>query len=279
MATKKRGTKRAGTKKQKKQKKQKKGHQSEVMTIPELRKAFESIETFLELHANHPRKELVKLFQQEWKKIFHKEIETKEAEAYVEHALQELKGKNPKQRRHAGGAMPLGGAPLLYDTRPGEYISPGVNQGSYPHVPAYVDRGFWNPEIGRQYDPVPGQTHYPSATPYGLGSNQAGGRTKKRRRNQKGGNIVDAVGQFFMRPIFSSAPPTNVLDDVTSASMAKSVPPGSDASQCKTPYQSNLTGIGLSMPNATLSGTVMEADASGNLTLPDASNNTVWYNV
>jgi hypothetical protein len=275
MATKKRGAKRVGTKKQKKQR-QKRQH-SEVMTIPELRKAFESIETFLELHAKHPRKELVKLFQQEWKKTFHKEIDTQEAEAYVEHALQELESRNPKRRRHAGGAAALAGAFLTYDTRPGVYTSPGVNQGSYPHVPAYVDRGFWNPEIGRQYDPVPGQTHYPSATPYGLGSNQAGGRTKKRRRNQKGGGIVDAMGQFFMRPTFSSSPPPNVLDDITTASMAKPLPPGGDPSQSKTPYQSNLTGIGLSMPNATLAG-VIEVDPSGNMTA-DTSNNNVWYNV
>jgi hypothetical protein len=277
MATKKRGTKRAGTKRHKKQKQRQRQRHSEIMTIPELRKAFESIETFLELHANHPRKELVKLFQQEWKKTFHKEIETKEAEAYVEHALEELKGRNPKHRRHAGGAAPLAGAFPTYDTRPGVYTSPGVNQGSYPHVPAYVDRGFWNPEIGRQYDPVPGQTHYPSATPYGLGSNQAGGRTKKRRRNQKGGGIFDAMGQFFMRPTFSSTPPPNVLDDVTTASMAKTLPPGGDPSQFKTPYQSNLTGIGLSLPNATLSGEIA-IDPSGNMT-SDTSNNNVWYNV
>ena len=265
----KRATKKRGSRKQK--------SKSHVMTIPQLRKAFEHIETFVELHCKTPKADLVKQFKQEWKLTFKKEIETKEAEAYVEHALEELKRKKPSQRKHSGGAYALTGAPILADTRPGLYISPGVNEGSYAQVPAYIDKGFWNPEIGRQYDPVPGQTHYPSATPYGLGSNQAGGRTKKRRRNQKGGGIFDAMGQFFMRPTFSSTPPPNVLDDVTTASMAKPLPPGGDPSQSKTPYQSNLTGIGLSMPNATLAG-VIEVDPSGNMTA-DTSNNNVWYNV
>ena len=214
------------------------------MTIPQLRKAFEHVETFVELHHKQPRKELISLFQEEWKLTFKKEIDAKEAEAYVDHALNEIQHKNPKDRKHSGGAMALTGAPLLSETRPGLYISPGVNEGSYAQVPAYVDKGFWNPEQGRSYDPVPGQTHYPSATPYGLGTNTVSGGGSKRntRKKQKGGGFLD---QFFMRPVFSYSPPPAFLDNVTTSAMAKLMPQSPDPSQTLLPYQSNYKGFGL----------------------------------
>jgi hypothetical protein len=235
--------KKRGSKKQQKQK-------QAIMTIPQLRKAFEHVETFVEIHCKKPEKELVKLFQEEWKKTFKKEIDTKEAEAYVAHALEIIHQKHPKDRKHSGGAMALTGAPILQDTRPGLYISPGVNQGSYAQVPAYVDKGFWNPEIGRYYDPVPGQTTYPSATPYGLGSNAftGGSRKNKTKKNknksQKGGTILGAVNQFLFRPTFSTQPPPSLLDNVTSAAMAKTLPQSPDPSQTRIPYLSNLNGPG-----------------------------------
>jgi len=234
MAKKRGATKKKGSKKQ---------QQSHVMTIPQLRKAFEHVETFVELHHKQPRKELVALFREEWKLTFKKEIDAKEAEAYVDHALDEIQHKNPKNRKHSGGAMALTGAPVLSETRPGLYISPGVNQGSYAQVPAYVEKGFWNPEQGRSYDPVPGQTTYPSATPYGLGTNTvSGGGSKNTRKKQKGGGFLD---QFFMRPVFSYNPPPSYLDNVTTSCMAKTMPQSPDASQTVLPYQSNFMGVGV----------------------------------
>ena len=271
------------TKTQKKQKGQKnqknQKNQSAVMTIPQLRKAFEHVETFVEIHSQKPKRELVPLFQEEWKKTFYKEIDRKDAEAYVEHALSEISQKDPKHRKHSGGAQPLAGAALLADTRPGVYISPGVNNGSYAQVPAYIDKGFWNPSIGRTYDPVQGQTTYPVYTPATLGSNAAlkGGARRKRQtqrqrnrssRNQQGGGIVDAMTQFFtMRPIFSTVPPTNVGDDATTAAMAKPLPQSPDPSQTRTPYLSPLTGRDMG-----LSGTPSA------LSIPLVANTpTTWY--
>ena len=214
------------------------------MTIPQLRKAFEHVETFVEIHSHIPKKELVHMFQEEWKKTFYKEIDTNDAEVYVEHALAEISQKNPKHRKHSGGAQPLSGAPLLHDTRPGVYISPGVNSGSYAQVPDYIDKGFWNPAIGRTYDPVQGQTSYPIYPPATMGSNAVlKGGTRRRRKNQKGGGILDAVTQFLtMRPIFSTVPPTNIGDDATTAAMAKPLPQSPDPSQSRTPFLSPLTG-------------------------------------
>jgi hypothetical protein len=238
----KRATKKRGSRKQK--------SKSHVMTIPQLRKAFEHIETFVELHCKTPKADLVKQFKQEWKLTFKKEIETKEAEAYVEHALEELKRKKPSQRKHSGGAYALTGAPILADTRPGLYISPGVNEGSYAQVPAYIDKGFWNPEIGRQYDPVPGQTHYPAYTPYGLGSNRVSGGTrkkgKKQQKQQQGGGLFDSIGsavnQFMMRPALYMNPVPTAQDNAASAFMAKPLPQSGDPSQTRLNYQSNLRG-------------------------------------
>jgi len=263
--------KRQGKHKTKTQKRQSRQHkqQSEIMTIPQLRKAFEHVETFVELHSQKPKRELIQLFQGERKNTFYKEFDHKKAEAYVEHALAEISQKHPRHRKHSGGAQPLSGAPLLADTRPGVYISPGVNSGSYAQVPDYIDKGFWNPAIGRTYDPVQGQTTYPVYTPATLGSNAAlKGGTRRRKRNQKGGSILGALNQFFtMRPVFSTVPPTNIGDDATTAAMAKPLPQSPDPSQTWTPFLSPLTGKDMG-----LTGT-----PSG-VSIPIAGNtSTTWF--
>jgi hypothetical protein len=77
--------------------------------------------------------------------------------------------------------------------RPGIHISAGVDTGSYAVVPDYVYKGFWNPEIAQQYDPVPGQTAYVTRTPAGMGSNaiRGGGRPSDAIRG--GGRPSDAI--------------------------------------------------------------------------------------
>ena len=255
--------KRQGKRKTKTQKAKK---QNAVMTIPQLRKAFEHVETFVEIHCQKPKAELVHMFQQEWKKTFRKEISTQDAEAYVEHAVQEISAKDPKHRKHSGGAHALAGAPVYGgETRPGVYISPGVDGGSYAQVPAYVDKGFWNPSIGRTYDPVPGQTSYPAYTPATLGTNRVTGGTRKggrKGKQQQGGSILGAINQFIgMRPIFSMNPPTNIMDDATTAYMAKQGPQSPDPSQTRTPYVSNLTGRDMGL-SGVASGTLIPTSAS-----------------
>jgi hypothetical protein len=213
------------------------GKKHDVLTIPELRRAFEHIENFVVANLLAPRKELVEGLQEEWKLTFHKDLGRSDAEAYVDHvkAMHKVTEAMTRRRRrhphpHHGGAAPLAGAPLDYTTRPGLYITPGVNQGSYALVPAYVDKGFWNPEPGHSYDPVPGQTRYPTLTPAGMGSNlvsdigkQSGGAKQKgRRRTLRGGATfldasLTAARQMMMRPIPSSQPPSALQDAQTAA--------------------------------------------------------------
>ena len=224
--------------KQRKTKKAKAKSGRHVMTIPELRRAFEHVETFVETHSKMPKKELIEAFQEEWRKTFKKEVDTASAEAYVDHALHEVAHKDPRHRRHHGGAYQLEGAPILQDTRPGVYIVPGVNEHSYAQVPAYVDKGFQNPEQARDYDPVMGQPHYVTRTPIGMGSNQAGGR-RTRKRKQEGGNLMSTISQFLFRPPMAAEPPSNPMNDAVSYGMALPLPPSPDASQRHPQYKSS----------------------------------------
>jgi hypothetical protein len=220
-----------------------------IMTIPELRRAFEHVEEFVELHHTVPLDKLITEFQAEWAKTFHKEVDRGSARAYVEHVLSQVEHKKPKHRRHYGGAIALTGAPLDYTTRPGLYITPGVDQGSYAVVPKYVDSGFWNPEQGRDYDPVPGQTHYVTMTPAGMGSNEVhfkGGsvckpvakKQRKSRKQQGGdflGDILTAAKQAVFYPQMATVPPPSTFDEAVRGFRGLPVGPSPDASQ-RTPH-------------------------------------------
>ncbi len=219
-----------------------------MLTIPELRRAFEHIESFVVGNLHAPHKEAVEALQKEWELTFYKELSRADAEAYVDHVKLMHRITAGPTRKHkkgamAGGGGPLAGAPLDYMTRPGLYITPGVNQGSYALVPAYVDKGFWNPEPGQSYDPVPGQTRFPTLTPAGMGSNlvsdigrqSQGGGSRRRRRTLRGGaTMLDAAAtalkQLTMRPIPSSAPPS-FLQDLQSAAYAQPLGASPEASQ------------------------------------------------
>jgi hypothetical protein len=205
------------------------------MTIPELRRAFEHMEAFAKQHKH--TKQAVASFQEEWFRVFKKKLDKKAATVYIQHVLKDNKDSKDSKGQSGGGG-PLMGAPLDYDTRPGLYISPGVNQGSYAQVPAYVQSGFWNPEIAQTYDKVPGQTIFPTRTPFGLGDNtvigmKGGGlkgkkdnksrtRTHKQKHSQKGGatdpltRVGTALNQLMFRP-FGSTVPASVGQDVQTA--------------------------------------------------------------
>jgi len=215
-------------------------HHGSIMTIPELRRAFEHIESFVEIHCHKPKEALIKEFRQEWARTFKKEVDAVSAKAYVEHVLEQVKHKKPHERRHTGGAMPLTGAPVSYDSvRPGVYVSAGVDQGSYAVVPSYVQSGFnvSVPEIAKQMDPVAGQTVYPIRTPAGLGDNTVmfGGGSKKRasRRKQSGGDVITDIGTSISQALFriptSTVPPSSIVDDVQAAWKGTPLPPPPDA--------------------------------------------------
>jgi hypothetical protein len=94
-----------------------------TLSIPDLRKAFESIEAYAR------SKPSVKDFQKRWIKIFGKPISSRAAEEYIEFMSKQRK------RSQKGGE-----APLNYEMRPGQFTTP---DGAYQ---AYISKGFFVPE-------------------------------------------------------------------------------------------------------------------------------------
>lgn len=221
---------------------------SKVQTIPQLRRLFENIEAFVDtrIQKRQAKDSLIREFQKEWKRLFMKEIQKKDAVAFIE-----SRTKPTKTLRHArkegGGA--LAGAPLNYTTRSGEYLAPqsvpvngqlpksNMYGGGYGSYVDYINAGYRNPEMGISYDPVPGQQPWP--VPYAsTGSNLVkGGRRKKvsrKVRRSHGGTLVQDIGanlsQAFMHP-FGSMQPPGILQDMQSMAFGSQVGPSSDQVQ------------------------------------------------
>lgn len=211
-----------------------------VLSIPELRRAFEYIEEYAMRHPND-----IKAFRQEWKKVFYKEVNSESAEEYLRH-IREIKSSRLKPlRKTIKGGAALAGAPLDYTTRAGIYITPGIDNGSYAQVPKYVSHGFWNPEPGISYDPVPGQPPWPKV-PVDMGSNKVSGgscdtgvcriggnrKSRKLRKGTKGGaSLQTAVDQLGMR-LFGASSPPNPLQSLEAKFAGRDIDPS--------PYASDL---------------------------------------
>jgi len=214
--------------------------QKGVMTIPELRRAFDHMETFTArlMTKGGDANERRKAFQAEWKRIFHRSVDDKAADAYL--AFEAKKHKKSSTRKMRGGyaASPLGGAPLDYATRPGL-------PGPYGVFPAYVNSGL------DMYDTINkdsltetcGQDITPKIAE-DMGSNQVqkGGKrrstsrksrsnkrstrkTSRRNRKQMGGfpTMSEFVQGLTFRP-FSASVPTTSFYDGTMAFKAQPLP-------------------------------------------------------
>jgi hypothetical protein len=212
---------------------------SSSMTIPQLRKAFDHIEnyTLALLRRESDKKKQRKAFQEEWMKTFHRSIDEKAADAYLQFEGKKSKKKTTKKQR--GGAA-LAGAPLDYSTRPGIY-------GVYGEFPAYISGGFAT--MGDATNKMAIQEGCNSAAeaakfqaPYtGFGApsllSQKGGKSRKTKgkrsrktRRMRGG--APTFGEFAsaltLRPMTASAPPsmlhTTMMDWKGSAPLPSSSP-------------------------------------------------------
>jgi hypothetical protein len=165
-----------------------------IHSIPELRRSFEYIEEYIndKIALKESKDALIKDLRKEWSRVFFKELNKKAAEAFITDKLGKKHHSRRKTVKHHGGAgaqlpntfTPIAGAPNDYTTRQGIYLAPGQIPDNKGHLPLsdgsksnfgsyiqYVDKGFWNPEPGRSYDPVEGQTRFPTSTPVGMGDN------------------------------------------------------------------------------------------------------------
>jgi hypothetical protein len=195
-----------------------------IYSIPELRRAFEHIEQVADqlIRDNKSKDSIIKSFRKEWSNTFHKELDKKSADAFITHRMESKKGHRTK-----GGAAPLAGAPLDSTVRPGIYLDQGripgpdggltaTVGGGYGNYVQYVDRGFFNPEIAHQYDPIKGQSVFPLAPRVDMGSNAfKGGNRSRKTRKSIGGGIGATLQQAFTRPIPADVP-TNPLFDMQS---------------------------------------------------------------
>lgn len=206
------------------------------MTIPQLRKAFDHIEDFTQtlLHSTKNTDERRQAFQKEWMKVFHRAVDDKSANAYLQ--FEETKGRSKgKTKKQKGGATPLSGAPLDYSTRPGI-------DGLYGTFPAYVSSGlaFYN-DINKEA-PLAGcgVENTTPKVPLSIGSNevQKGGRRTRRTRRQGGGafpTLSEFAQALTFRPITATSPPTMVYN-AQMAYKGLPAPPSSVASSATPPY-------------------------------------------
>lgn len=235
-----------------------------IYSIPELRRSFEHIEQYVneKIALKESKEKLIKDLRKEWSKVFFKELDKKSADAFVSDRLSKKHSSRRKTRKHSGGAgaqlantyTPIAGAPNDYTTRQGIYLAPGQIPDKNGHLPLsdggksnfgsyvpYVDKGFWNPEPGRSYDPVPGQTRFPTSTPVGMGDNtvhfSSKGGARRSRKARRGGALMGAtLSQAFNHPISASVP-ASILQDGQDIWYGKDVGPSPDQVQRGVNYQ------------------------------------------
>jgi hypothetical protein len=84
--------------------------------------------------AGHSFSDAVVHYREEWRKTFKRDLSPADAQAYLKFRFGIKSGKT-RRSRHRGGAMPLAGAPLEYQTRPGV-------DGVYGQFPTYQTQGL-----------------------------------------------------------------------------------------------------------------------------------------
>jgi hypothetical protein len=184
-----------------------------LTSIPPLKYSFDTLElkvTEILKNVQNPGERLKK-FQAAWKEIFGRPVERVAAEAYL---LVKTKPHYGKTRKQSGGAMPIAGATLDFQTRPG---IDGVH-GSFP---PYLGSGlsFYNTINQDQLNKGVGLSAFEPAVPVDMGSNLAGG-----------GVLSDALFLGITRPVPSEIPP-NPINDAQTFMQGRSLPPSPDASQ------------------------------------------------
>lgn len=108
-----------------------------VLTIPQLRKAFDHMDAVVESLrkvSKHSFSDAVARYIEEWRKTFKRELSPADASAYLKFRFG-IKSGMTRRSRTRGGSMSISGAPLDYSLRP------GVN-GVYGQFPSYQQEGL-----------------------------------------------------------------------------------------------------------------------------------------
>jgi hypothetical protein len=147
-----------------------KGEKKAVLTIPQLRKAFDHMDTVVEglrKTANHSFSDAVVKYKEEWHKTFKRDLSPADAAAYLKfrYGLKSSKTRRSKMRGGAMASLSASGAPLDYQTRAGV-------SGVYGNFPTYQTQG-----LDRSYmSAITADCGKPNGFPTdGSGASQAGG--------------------------------------------------------------------------------------------------------
>jgi hypothetical protein len=156
---------------QKKTRKVRSGSKSKnsIMTIPQLRKAFDHMDKVVESlrkTVKHSFSDAVVIYREEWRKTFKRDLSPADAAAYLKFRFG-MKSSKTRRSRTRGGALPIAGAPLDYQMRPG-------STGVYGNFPTYQQEG-----LDRYYaSAINADCGKPNGFPTdGSGASQAGGGT------------------------------------------------------------------------------------------------------
>ena len=157
------------------------------LTIPALRRAFESVDRFV------AKKPSVPEFQKHWKKTFGKPVSAEAARDYLQFAA--------AKQTQSGGA-----APLSYEL--GEPAGPAPNVP--PTATPYVSNGFGFANVPSFINQC-GTVDTTNPVPADMGTNTftrmgGGRRTRKRSTRQRGG--AAQLDEFFARPFGINSPPS-----------------------------------------------------------------------
>lgn len=165
-----------------------------VLTIPELRKAFDHMDKVVERLRNtakHSFSDAVVTYREEWRKTFKRDLSPADAAAYLKFRFGMKAGKATTRRskmRGGASAAALAGAPLDYTTRAGV-------SGAYGNFPTYQTNGL--------------DRFYGSAITADCGKPN-GFPTDGSRAQQAGGAMLDGLFRPFA-PITGAAPPYTTM--------------------------------------------------------------------
>ena len=162
---------------------------SKVMTIPQLRKAFDTIEREVKVILSKKSVDSIQEFQKLWKSVFHRQIDSSTAEAYL---TMQKKTSKRSTRKQKGGS-----APVDYMLRP------GIDSSSYGNYLPYVSSGlgFYNQINNIAMDADCGKQNISPIISADMGSNKV----------TSGGSLSEFLSQ---RPIAPSIGASSPLQDL-----------------------------------------------------------------
>ena len=189
------------------QKTRKANTKASVLTIPQLRKAFDHMDKVvgsLEKTAKHSFSDAVVKYREEWHKVFKRDLPPADAAAYLKFRYGLKSGKTRRHKTRGGSREGMSGAPLDYQTRAGV-------SGVYGNFPTYQTQG-----LDRFYaSAISSDCGQPNKFP-----------TDGSAASQSGGGIL---GDSF-RPMVPSAPPSSAyIGMMTDPGKGTAPYPSSDA--------------------------------------------------